>query len=154
MDKKPLNLRRKKLDSLLSEPISLRKLRSPPNGWIKEVREVLGMSAVALASRLGVIPQRISALEKGELEETVTLKKLREAAESLGCELVYSFVPKTSLEHFLQKQAEVASRRELASAHASMALEDQALNSKAREASIKELAEEMVRDLDRRIWRP
>lgn len=52
------------------------------------------MSSLQLANRLGLTRSRIVKLENAETHDAITLRTLREAAEALGCELVYAFVPK------------------------------------------------------------
>ena len=66
----------------------------PPRGWIRFIREALGMSSKSLASRVGVSPTTMSETEKAEFEEGITLKRLRRVAESMDCDLVYYFLPK------------------------------------------------------------
>ncbi|HZZ37352.1 MAG TPA: helix-turn-helix domain-containing protein, partial [Caulobacteraceae bacterium] len=52
----------------------------PPKGWLRAVRDALGMTTKQLARRLGVSQPRVVALEKGEVDESVTLTSLRRAA--------------------------------------------------------------------------
>jgi predicted DNA-binding mobile mystery protein A len=70
----------------------------PTSGWLRAIREALGMTGVQLAKRLRISPQSAEALEKSEATGTVQLNTLRRAAEALDCRLVYALVPKTSLE--------------------------------------------------------
>ena len=68
-------------------------LTSPKGGWIRAIRDALGMSSRQLAGRLGVSQSRITPLERAEAHGGATLKTLKEAAEALDCTLVYAFVP-------------------------------------------------------------
>lgn len=74
---------RKALDSKIASLPPLQKMQRPHKGWIRAVKEALGMSSKQLAARLGVSPPRVTALEKSEVDETVTLASLRRAAEAL-----------------------------------------------------------------------
>ena len=69
----------------------------PPKGWIKAIREALGVTGVQFAKRLLVRPQSVDALEKSEANDSIKLEALRRAAEALDCTLVYALVPNTSL---------------------------------------------------------
>lgn len=99
----------------------------PPRGWIKAVREALGMTTTQFAARLGTSQSRISRLEQSEAEGAVTLNTLGRAAEALDCTLIYALVPNKPLEEMVREQAAKAADRQLASVNHSMALEDQAL---------------------------
>jgi len=68
----------------------------PPHGWIRKVRNQLGITGTQLAASLGVSKQRISALEKAEISGSVAIKTMQQTAEALGCEFVYALVPITS----------------------------------------------------------
>jgi predicted DNA-binding mobile mystery protein A len=59
------------------------KQNSPPvKGWIRAIREALGMSGTQLANRLKVSQPRIPRLEQDELSGVVSLKTMRQAAEA------------------------------------------------------------------------
>lgn len=57
----------------------------PPQGWVKAIREALGMPAAHLAQRLGVAPSTVTRMETSEADDTVSLATLRRAAEALDC---------------------------------------------------------------------
>jgi predicted DNA-binding mobile mystery protein A len=65
----------------------------PPQGWLRAVRDALGMTTAQLGRRLKVFQPRIVELEKSEVSGSVTLHTLQRAAEALGCRLVYALVP-------------------------------------------------------------
>lgn len=114
------------LDSRLTEFRNSRVAR-PPKGWIRAVRDALGLTTQQYAARLGVSQPRAVALEKGEIEESVTLASLRRAAEGLNCELVYAFVPREPLAETLRKQAEAVADEQLDRIAHTMSLENQAI---------------------------
>src|SRR4029079_14724254 len=94
----PHHRARQRLDERLAPLEPADRFRPPPKGWIRAIRDALGMTGVQLASRLGVRPQTLNLIEKSEAEGTIQLKTLRRAAEALDCTLVYALVPKGSLE--------------------------------------------------------
>lgn len=65
----------------------------PQRGWIKHTREGRKLTVKAFAQRLGIAPSSAHELEQRELLGQITLRKLAEAAEALGVDLVYGFIP-------------------------------------------------------------
>ena len=100
----------------------------PPKGWVRAIRNALGMTAVQMASRLGVVQSRITALEQAEANDAITLKSLRQAAEALDCTLVYALVPNKPIDDLVRERAAQVADEQLARTHHSMRLEDQALD--------------------------
>ncbi len=78
----------------------------PNQGWIRAVRDALGMSSAELAARMDVGQSSISGLERRETSETIRLHSLRRAAKALDCDLVYFFVPRTTLDEAVLAQAQ------------------------------------------------
>jgi len=73
---------------------TLKHIRRPERGWIRTIRDALGISGPQLARQLGVSKQRISALEKAEIEGGASLNSIRQAADALNCNLVYALIPR------------------------------------------------------------
>lgn len=101
-------------------------LQAPHRGWIRAIRDALGMTAAQMARRMGVSQPRITKLEKAEVTGAVTLASLEKAADALGCTLVYALVPRQPLERTIHARAEQKARQHLDRIHHTMALEDQA----------------------------
>ena len=59
----------------------------PRRGWIATLRRALGMPQSRLAHQLQVSRQAISQLEKREVDGSITLSALEQAAEALGISL-------------------------------------------------------------------
>lgn len=121
----------------------------PPKGWIRAIRDALGMTGVQLAKRLGVRPQTVDALEKSEAAGSIQLGTLRRAAEALDCTLVYALVPNSSLEGAVAARARRIAQRDLERVAHTMKLEAQETGDAARDQRI----EDYIRSLaDRRLW--
>ena len=139
------------LDSHLKPLRDIPPLVRPAHGWIRPIREALGMTTGQFAKRLGVSQPRVAALEKAEADGVVSLKSLRKAAEALECDFVYALVPKRPLEQVVKDRARHVAERQLARTDQTMRLENQAV-SKARMVRARdELAAELFRG-DRRLW--
>jgi predicted DNA-binding mobile mystery protein A len=80
-------------------------LAVPVRGWIRAIRESLGMTATQLAARMGIVQSSVTELEKAEARGAAQLSSLKRAAEAMNCSLVYAFVPNDTLESFLLQQA-------------------------------------------------
>src|SRR6202158_1452224 len=97
----------------------------PSRGWIRAIREALGMTTGQLAKRLGGHQPRVIELEEGEATGNITVKSLERAAEALGCRLVSAFVPEEPLADTIRKRASVIAGQQLASVEQTMRLEAQ-----------------------------
>lgn len=145
--------RRSQLDRLLRQIANTVQLKRPKAGWVREIRTALGMSAVDLASRLGVISQRVSRLERDEVEGRLTLETMRKTADAMNCDFVYFLVPRRSLSSEVLFQARQAAKSVVSEVEHSMELEGQKPGKRTRKELIEELAQEMVVSGDRRIWK-
>jgi len=122
------NLRLKQLDRSLEPFRAAEQTPRPPKGWLRAIREAVGISASEVARTLGTSRQLPFQLEKAEAEDRITLKSLRAAANALGCELVYALVPRTnSLQHLAEERARSQAKRQVMGVEHSMALENQAV---------------------------
>jgi len=97
----------------------------PARGWIRAVREALGMTTAQLAVRMGVKQPSIISFERSEAGGSIEMATLRRAAEALNCTLVYALIPKQSLEATIRERAGEFARRRLEPIEHSMLLEDQ-----------------------------
>jgi predicted DNA-binding mobile mystery protein A len=117
---------RRSLDRVLA-PYRKVHRRAPPRGWIRAVRNALGMTAEQLGERMGIAQPTVNRLESSEAEGTIQLNTLRRAAEALGCEVVYALVPRKTLHETYEEAARAVVRLELGRVSHTMALEDQAV---------------------------
>jgi predicted DNA-binding mobile mystery protein A len=131
---------------------NLSAVQKPAQGWIRSVRAALGMSGRQLAERLGVEPPRVTLMEKAELTKSLTLRSLEKAAQALDCRLVYALVPNTSLEDTVHRQASSVARRRLKTVSHTMRLEDQGLRDTDEKKLLKEMTENLVREMPRSLW--
>ncbi len=150
--KKNSGLRRSQLDRSFMDLKTLN-LRTPKKGWLKEVRESLGMSMKDLAERLGTIKQRIERIEKDEVAAKVTLETMRKTAAAMNCDFIYFVVPKNSLEETLKDQALRTAQKILKQVGKTMALEAQGTSNLSQKKMIENLAQEMLSKVDRKIWK-
>jgi len=72
----------------------MRGIQVPPQGWLRIVREALGLSLRAVGEKINAAPQTVHAFERREAAGTLTMANLRKAAGAMDCELIYFLVPK------------------------------------------------------------
>lgn len=124
----------------------------PAKGWVRAIRDGLGMSRRQLAERLGLLTSRIQILEQDETTGAVTIKTLRRTAEAMDCVFVYAIVPRTSLDGTLQKQAKYKAKQHLQNISHSMSLEEQTLENKANQSMLDQLAEQIIKKSKHQLW--
>ena len=122
------HLRLKQLDRALEPYRAARGFPRPSKGWIRSIRQALGVSSGELARRLGTSRQLPLQLEKGEAEDRITLKSLRAVANALDCDLVYALVPRAeSMQELIESRARAEAKGRVLGVEHSMALENQAV---------------------------
>lgn len=140
---------RVRLDERFSEIGTPDRYTPPVHGWVKAIREALGISTTQLATRLGIRQPSVVAIEKSEARGTIELATLRRVAEALGCTVVYALVPTKPLEQTMRDRARLFVRRELGPVEHSMMLEDQRVKQRDIDAKI----DEVLRETNpRRLW--
>ena len=124
----------------------------PPGGWIRAIREALGMTQRQLAQRVGRKPQTILDLQAREAAQTIQLNTLRELAEAMDCELVYAIVPKKPLGTVLDERARSVARQVLRRTGHSMELERQGLGVREQERAFEREVEQLLAGSRRKLW--
>ena len=123
---------------------------TPHRGWIRAIRDALGMSGSELATRMGVRQQSVHDLEVSERRNTIPLDTLARAADAMDCDLVYALVPRKSLEETVRSRARRKAVSHLGPIAHHSRLEDQAVGDDETEALLDDLAERFI---DRRgLW--
>ncbi len=116
------------LDRRFDEMRPVTRFAPPVHGWIKAIREALGMTTAQLAKRLKMKQPSLVAIEQSEAMGAIQMRTLRRAAEALNCTLVYALVPNKPLETTVRDRARKIARRRMEPIEHSMRLEDQGLS--------------------------
>lgn len=125
-------------------------LTPPAKGWIRSIRDALGMSARELGQRLGVSPSTVLRTEAHEASGSVNLSTMSRYAEALECDLVVALVPKRPLsEHVLEQALAIARERAEKTQH-TMQLEAQGLSPEQLETLIRRDADRIA--TQRNLW--
>ena len=143
---------RRQLDKRLNPLRDSESLMRPPRGWIKAIREALGMTTVQLGKRIGVSQPRVVQIEKAETNGTITLDSIQRAARALDCRLVYALLPKTSLELLVIERATKLAESRMKSTSHSMALEEQSVDEDEEQEQLLELIKQLVDQSGSALW--
>ena len=143
---------RRQLDKRLSLLQNTNAFVRPPRGWVKAIREALGITTTHLAQRLGVAQSRVVAIEQAEAKGTITLNSLEKAAQALDCRLVYALVPKHSLEETIEERASLIAKRRLKSTSHTMALEAQGVDEADESEQLKRLTKQLIEKGGSKLW--
>jgi len=143
---------RRQLDKRFNALRNADSFARPPRGWIRAIREALGMTTSQLGRRIGVTQSRAFDIEKAEVSGRITLDSLERAAHALDCRLVYALVPRQDLESMAVERAMVLARKRLRSTSHSMALEAQRLDREDEEHQVRELAKRLLEKPGSVLW--
>ena len=145
MDARVLQIRA--LDKKTSDLKSAKNIVPQSSGWIKTVREAIGMTVSQLAARLGVTQPRITKMESNE--DNLKLSTMKKAAEAMNCEFVYYFKPKTTFQNLVDEQAQKKAAEVLKTVNVNMALENQEI---AEDEAVKDFATDLINTKIKQIW--
>jgi predicted DNA-binding mobile mystery protein A len=145
-------LARAQLDKRLNTLPEPESLARPPRGWIKAIREALGLTSRQFAKRLGVSQPRVIEIEGAEVSGAVTLDSLQRAANALECRLVYALVPRRPLQTLVEERAEQLARKRLKTAAHTMALEAQNVDEDAQRAQLQQLVRTLMDRPGSDLW--
>jgi predicted DNA-binding mobile mystery protein A len=141
------------LNEKIDQLTGLQHVIVPPIGWIKAIRNGIGMTMEQLGKKLSITKQGVMDIEKREKEGAITIKSLQEIAKAMDMKLVYGFVPNEGdLEQMIETRAIEMAKKIVERTSNTMKLEDQA-NSKERiEKAIKERALEIINYTPKILW--
>jgi predicted DNA-binding mobile mystery protein A len=147
-------LRLAQMDAVLQDAASHPLPPRPPAGWLRAIREALGMTSGVLAERLGVTASGARKLEQAEAIDAITLGTLRRVADALDCDLQYALVPRRPLREMRWQQALQLAQQWQQRAGRTMELEAQAVASPSAAANerLEAMAQEILHTSGTRLW--
>ena len=126
-------------------------LEEPHGGWIRTIRNSLGMTTTQLAKRIGISQSALTLHEKREKTGSIKIQTLRKIATALNCKLAYSFVPNENLERFIERKAMEKALEILKTIEHTMALENQSISKNESHHQLQELIKELKNN-PKKIW--
>jgi len=127
-------------------------LQTPLEGWLRTVRNALGMSGAQLARKMGVTRARVAQAERAERSGGITLKSMQATAEAMGCRFVYAIVPPERIEDIIMAQARKKAMAVVGTASKHMALENQTLPNDKIAQEVERLTQEIAREMPPDLW--
>lgn len=129
-------------------------LKQPNEGWIASVRKALGMSAAQLGRRVDRTRANISAAERSEQDERVTIQSMKTLAEAMGCKFVYAFIPKDGdIEDVIEQHARKKAKALVSQASTHMGLEKQSLSAIKTDKEIQRLTTQLMDEINSDFWK-
>jgi predicted DNA-binding mobile mystery protein A len=141
------------LDEKLKPFKGTEKVFLPTKGWIHTIRKSLGMTLEQLGKKLGMTRQGVHYIEESEAVGSIPLKTMLEVGNAMNLRFVYGFVPKdSSFEQLIEKRAGLLARKIVQRTHQNMILEGQENKEKQVQLAIKELTEELNKEMPKALW--
>ena len=143
---------REQVQESLDPFLGLVSLDIPRMGWIRTIRDAIGLSSQKLAERLGCSQSNAAKIEKSEQEGTISLNTLKKAAQALNCKVVYCLIPEVPLDQVLENRARAIARKKVKYINHSMILEDQGLTPKQLKQQEDILVQRLLQGNPRDLW--
>lgn len=125
---------------------------APPGGWLRTLREALGLTTRQAARRAGLRQSTWVDAERREASGTISTGQLRRLGDALGWRLAYALVPTVPLSVQIDAKAEAIAKSEVLSVAHSMALEAQRAEDPFTLAQIAERKHEILRGRRSKLW--
>ena len=152
MKPKHIKLAREQLDATLERLEPLKTFVPPAKGWIRAIRDAIGMTGEQLAKRLNTNKQRVSRIEHDEKLGKVKIETLKNVAKAMDCVFLYAFVPRDSLDQTVKEQAKVIAKKRMARSNQMMRLEKQELSDSEKAKAMKTIIDEIVETMPKSLW--
>lgn len=154
MKKNNIPLMRRQIDKNLEKINITHETKHPPKkGWIKIIREALGMTASQLSRRMKISPAAINKAEKNEELGNISINTMKKFAEKLECEFVYFLIPKEgSLSKTVEKKTLQYSTKINNQASHTMSLEEQSISNSEKKMQLMEIYQELLTSNSNKIW--
>jgi predicted DNA-binding mobile mystery protein A len=153
MDSRLRQLRLEQIEASVAAYLELTNRQPPPRGWLKAIRESLGLTERQQAERLGITGSTLHKSELAEAEERITLGQLRKLANGLDCELVYAVVPRQPLTQVVENRARSIALQEVSGVAHTMSLEDQRPATDRLRKQVEQRTAELLRGRWSDLWR-
>lgn len=125
----------------------------PNKGWINTIRTALNMTMAQLGAKLKITRQGVKKIEESESKGSISINSLKEVGEALDMKFVYGFVPKNgTIDNLVKIKAEKLAQKIVLRTNQNMKLEDQGIGEEKINKTIKELADEIKREMRKSLW--
>ncbi len=128
-------------------------IQVPQKGWVNTIRTTLNMTRDQLGTKLNLTKGAIQKIEDREATGQITINKLKDVGNALNMKFIYGFIPKDgTIESLINLKAEKLARKIVLRTNQNMKLEDQGIGDEKIDKTIKELANEIKREMKKSLW--
>ena len=125
----------------------------PTKGWINTIRTSLNMTRNQLGTKLKMTKGAIQKIEEREASGQITINKLRDVGQALDMKFIYGFVPNNgSIDNLISIKSEKLARKIVMRTNQNMKLENQGIGDEKINETIKDLANEIKREVRKSLW--
>lgn len=142
----------RQIDEALRPYRQLLRNEKPRRGWLREIRQAIGMTATQYGGRLGVTPSAVTSLERSETQGSITLRSLSRAADALDCEVFYVVIPRKPLRRMVAEQAQRVAKARLREVDHTMRLENQGVKRAELMAQLQDLVKHLSDTPTKELW--
>jgi predicted DNA-binding mobile mystery protein A len=143
----------KQLDSYFKTASKIQNTNIPKGGWVKSIRQAIGMSTTQLAKKLDITRQSVTEIEQREASGTITLNTLSDTANAMDLQLFYILIPKDgSLELLIDRKANELATIIVSRTSHSMKLEGQENSPKKIKENIVQRTNQIKNESLKNLW--
>jgi predicted DNA-binding mobile mystery protein A len=125
----------------------------PDKGWINTIRTTLNMTMAQLGAKLKITRQGVRSIEESEAKGSISINSLKEVGKALDLKFVYGFVPKEgTIDNLINTKAEKLAEKIVLRTNQNMKLENQGIGDEKINDTIKDLANEIKREMRKSLW--
>jgi transcriptional regulator with XRE-family HTH domain len=70
-----------------------RQARKPSEGWLRAMRQAMGIPVREIAEFMHFTPKMVFQMERSEQKNQISMRRLEDMARAMQCDLVYGLVP-------------------------------------------------------------
>lgn len=125
---------------------------APRRGWVRAIRDALGISQSQLAARAGLSRATVQQMERAEAERRITIASLDKLAAAMDCRVAIAILPKGgTLEDVRRRQATMKAEVMLAEKVRDNKRPPRPVDLERRR---QQLVTRLLRGSRRKLWRP
>mgnify|MGYP000999265347 CR=1 FL=1 len=141
------------VDQKFQKMKGMAQIEIPSKGWIYTLCKAMNLPISKLAYKMKKKPPTLNEMLLREENGTITLKKLKEAAEALDMKFVYAFIPNDgTLSKLIERKASEKASAIVMRTSQTMKLENQETEKARIEKAIDERTRQFIDEVPKILW--
>ena len=141
------------LDQKINKLKSASTILIPQKGWVNAIRTTLNMTMDQLAVKLKLTKGAVQKIEEREASGQITISKLKDVGNALNMKFIYGFIPiDGSIDNLIHLKSMELAQKIVLRTNQNMKLEDQGIGDDKMNKAIKDLANEIKREVKKSLW--